>query len=529
VLNLLVKDFKLQFFTGSNTKRKILGLIVKILLSGLLAGVVTFIFTQVIKKVISYDRAINAYLTLFLAVISVIMIILNLFRAYRLFFNDKDVEILVKMPVANSDIILSKLIVILFSHIVTSLIFVFPIFVAYYSIVGGTPKLYFLALFYPLLSFIFEVGIALIFVYPYKLLIDYLKKHILIQFIVALAILLTLSILYARVLNIFMDMVVNNNLNILFTTDYINDVINFTNKLIPLVYLIRFYLREIAKVVPYLLISIPLFVLGLTICIFAFNFFRNVKFQAAKGKVNKKVKLYSVSKILIKKELIILFKDSSNMFSFSALLVIQPLLMWLVIYAINGVFSSGTFQYVSLIIKDIIPLIDIVLVMLFTTITSSGASNYISNERKTMKILKTIPVSPVKQVIIKVLVPFSLSFASLVISSLVLLVGGLIQFNTFIFGFILASLLLVLYMSANLKEEMKIRNDEKKNQALSTSFAYVVPIIFFLVSILISYLGYNINIAYLVTIGLIIMMFIPFVIKAKDKICSDFLDLEVIN
>jgi len=557
VINLLVKDFKLQFFSGENTKKKLLGLIIRILLAGALALVVTFIFTQVMIKVSDYDRmmqriaiesgtavadgidpyrAVKAYMTLFLAIISVIMIVLNVVRAYKLFFNDKDVEILIKMPVSNTDIILSKLIVIFVSHIVTSFIFVFPLFVAYYLQVGGSPRLYFVAVFYTFLSFLLEAGIALIIVYPFKLIVDYLKKHILIQFIIALVLMLGMAALYARVLNVFMDMVVNrmsdsSSVIGLFTPENIENVIRMTN-IVPLIYLIQFYfsgLRNVTFLVRYIFTAGGIFLVGLAISVFAFNFFRNIRFQSKKRIKKGGVKVSSVNKALIKKELILLFKDSNNMFSFSALLIVSPILMYLVVYAINGVFSNGTFSFIALIIKDIIPLIDIVLIMLFTTIISSGASNYISNERRTMKILKTIPISPFKQLLFKVLVPFTLSAISLLISAIVLLITRVVTFNTLIFGFILSIMLLVLYMLASLKEEMKIRNEEKKNTTLSTLFAYVVPIIFLLVSIIISYLEYNVIYAYLITMGVILLMVLPFVINMRKKIDNDFLDLEVIN
>ena len=92
----------------------------------------------------------------------------------------KDIEQLSTRPVSNSSVILSKLIFLLINHYVTSIIFVYPLFVAYGTIVTKGVWFYYLAFFYPILSFLFEMGIALILVYPVWLINKYLRKHLII-------------------------------------------------------------------------------------------------------------------------------------------------------------------------------------------------------------------------------------------------------------------------------------------------------------------------------------------------------------
>ena len=130
-------------------------------------------------------------------------------------------------------------------------------------------------------------------------------------------------------------------------------------------------------------------------------------------------------------ELCLLFKDSNNIFSFAGLLIVQPFLMYLVVSALNGVFSSGTFAYYLVALPNFMPVLDIVLIMLFTVIINAGANSYIGSEKRTVRIMKTIPISVFTQLIIKVGVPFVTSCISLVISTLVLLIAGVIIFKTF--------------------------------------------------------------------------------------------------
>ena len=96
----------------------------------------------------------------------------------KLFFNEKDIEQLSIHPVSNSSIILSKLLFLFVMHYATCLLFVYPLFIAYGALYPMQLKFYYLGLFYPILSFFFEMGIALFVVYPVWFIKKWLKKHI---------------------------------------------------------------------------------------------------------------------------------------------------------------------------------------------------------------------------------------------------------------------------------------------------------------------------------------------------------------
>lgn len=530
MLNLLIKDFKMLFLGDkSSLKKKILSMLFTALILVAFVVVETYIFSMVISKVKDYTGAAPVFLTLFLFIISCIMIILNLFNAHKLFFNEKDIEQLTHYPVSNAEIIGSKLIFLLLLHYAYSLLFVYPIFISYGQIIGRAPFYYFLCIFYPLLSFFFEAGIALLLVYPFKLAIDYLKKHLLIQFIIALIIMVVACILYSNVLSIFMNLVVNNNLDVLFTTSSIESLKELVKYFVPVTFLAQVYLGTSTKLVPYICIALGVFISGLALAIFAFNYFRSIRFNSNKKERKSNLKVDSLNKMLIKKELILLFKDSNNIFSFTGLLIVQPFLMYLVISALNSVFSSGTFQYYTLVVPYFIPLLDIVLIMLFTLIINSGANSYISNEKNTIRIMKTMPVAVERQLLIKVLVPFTASVSSLLVSTIVLLIFGIISGQTFIFALLLSIVLLIIFELISLKEELKIRINKPRSTFISSLYSYLLPIAFFLSALLATYLGVNIILSYFIGLLIILLLGIPFVIKLRENINSNFMDLEYSN
>lgn len=103
-------------------------------------------------------------------------------------------------------------------------------------------------------------------------------------------------------------------------------------------------------------------------------------------------------------------------------MIVQPFLVIFGNQSFKSIFTSGIFAYYISIVPSFIPLLDILILMLFTVIINQGASQYIQMEKKTIKVMKTIPVLPRIQLLIKVSIPLLLSFTSLFITLLVLLV-----------------------------------------------------------------------------------------------------------
>ena len=88
-----------------------------------------------------------------------------------------------------------------------------------------------------------------------------------------------------------------------------------------------------------------IFILGLSITIFTFSYVRNIFISNKKKYRIKDYKKQSIQKALIKKEVILLTKNQNYTLSFTGLLIVQPFLVYLVIKALNTIFTSGIFAY----------------------------------------------------------------------------------------------------------------------------------------------------------------------------------------
>lgn len=525
MLNLLAKDFKLLF---GRSKNFVVSLILTIVFISLFIALEVFLYITILQKIKTTNNAPIAFTNLFLFVLTIIIIISSVVSANKLFFNEKDIEQLNAHPVDEIQIVASKTIFLFLTHYALSFVTSFPIFIAYAAIFPKTMMFYYLAIFYPIITFFFEVGIALIIVYPFYLLKKFLNKHLVIRFIIIAIVLFGLCFAYVTVLNVFVDIVIGGNFNYILTK--VPNLVNASKYFFPTNFIVNAMFSNIKRYyLPYITIGIGLFIFGFALTIFTFNYVKNITYYTKQNQKEKKMKVRPVTLTLINKEIKLLTKNFDYSFSFLGLLVIAPLLSFLVIKAVNQIFTTGVFAYYISLVPNFIPLFDILILMFFTVVIAQGASTYIQMEKKTIKVMKTIPVSPKKQIMIKVLIPFCLSFVSFFVSILVLLITNIISFITFVFGLLLVTTLLAIYNCVSLKEELKIRNHKPRQTYVSNLYAYLLPVLYFIVTAFLSFYNLPLVIAYVIGLLVLIIVYIINSVILNKKMISLFMDLDVIN
>ena len=377
---------------------------------------------------------------------------------------------------------------------------------------------------------IFEIGVGLIFVYPVRMLLEYLKKHVVLEFALAVVLMVGLIIPYAKVLNMFVNLVTNNEIALIFTEESMAALANFGKYAVPVNFLTDFFImKRSSALLTYLAIAGGILVFGLSITIYSYNRVRNItatsKPKQHKFEYKKRSQIYG----LAKKEVILLTKNPDYIFSFSGLLVVQPFLLYLIVVAMNAIFSSGTFLYYTTLFPNFVALIDVFLVIMITLIINSGANQYIAMEEKTIKNLKTIPVGYRKQLLVKVLLPLSMSVASLLVSILVLLIGGVVSVLTAAFAFLLSVVVVLVFDVISMQEELKIRHGRPRSSYLSNLFSYIMPLSYIAMVMVLSYSGFSLLLMYLMGVLLFALMGLPPFIVLKKRMGNWFMELEAIN
>lgn len=533
MFSLIAKDFKL-LFQGSSTNKlsRVLSLLFTLIAGAAFIVIEVYLFNAIFTKLQKISQAVDSYFNLFLFIISILLTVFALFTAKKLFFNEEDNAKLQAMPISNSKIVLSKIFFLFITMYFMNLVFNLPLFITYGVIYQKMIIYYFKAIFYPLLLFFFQAGVALLLVYPFKLFLDYLKKHLVIQFAVVVLVAFGLTYLYSRALNIFINLVAENNIDSLFTSSTILAISRASKFMVPVNFLEdAFVNNNVVSIFPALAISLGAFVIGLIVAVYFYHKFLQNVFSDSKKKANKErvLKETTPRKALIKKEFILLFRNSNFIFSFTGLLMVEPLLAYLIIKSLNTIFTSGTLSYFLLAVPNIISFLDIMLMMLISAIIFQGANNYISNENKNVRLMKSMPVSLSTQLTIKVSIPLILSTSFLVISYFVLALTRTFSWTTFGYGLLMNIIFLTTLAVVSLFEELNIKRNQSKNALLSTLYTYLVPIIYFLMAILLCYYKVNFHLIFVIGLSIVVISLLPYLIKFKGRITDKFLSLEVSN
>lgn len=530
MLNLLLKDFKLMFSGSAKFSERIISAAFTVLFIGCFVAVEWFVFSGIISKISDVAGAKESFLCVFLFVITVLSTVSCVMSAKKLFFDPKDVELLSNRPVKSGQIISSKLVLLFLVQTSAAFMFEYPLFIAYGVSEGMPPLFYFTALFYPALSFVTEAGVALLAVYPVYLVSCALKNHPLIKLFIASAVMAGLSIAYSSVLEIFVNLVSNNGMAGLFTSENMANLKKFKEFAFPVNVLMSVFISKKGySLLVYLLISSIIFAAGLVYAVFSYNYVRNVNFAAKRKSKERKLRILSVPKSLVKKELSLIFGNSENIFSYTGLIIIQPFLLCMVLKSINTAFNSGAMTYYINFIPGFVAFTDAFFVMVFSTTIASGANRFISMEEKTVKNMKTMPVNLHLQLAVKSGLPFVLSVVSLFVSIAVLLAAGVIGFASASFCLLLGICALALYYVASLYEELKIRRAKSRKTLISSAVSYLLPTVFAVFSAILAYSGINPYVCFAVGSALYIGLAAAGAFIVYKKSGRLFLELEAIN
>lgn len=530
MINLLIKDFKLMFSQNAKKSEKILSAVFVAIFVLCFVAVELFIFTMIINKVSTVAGGKEAFLSVFLFIITVLMTVSAVFSAKKLFFDPEDIEMLSNRPVKSRQIIASKIIILFLTETVSALVFVYPLFIAYGLKDGRTALFYFTSLFYPAFSFLAEAGIALLLVYPAYLVSKFLKNRPVIKIIIASVVLGALAYFYSKALELFVNLAAGNGMGTLFGSENVKKLNKFREVVYPVNFLMDIFIeKKIVSFFIYIVISVIVFAVGVTITTLAYNYVRNVSFTVIRRSGGKKLKVRSVIKTLIRKELSLLFLSSENIFSYTGLIIVQPFLLTMVLRAMNAIFGSGTMAYYTSFIPGFNAFVDAFFVIIFSTTIAGGANRFISTEQATVKNMKTMPVEPKIQLIIKAALPFVVSTVSLLVSVVVLAAAGVISALYAVFIFLLADFSLALYIAISLYEELKIRHGVARKTGLSSAASYCLPIAFLIFSAAFSLAGLNPVLCFLT--GLLIYFALTGfgIYNVYKKSGTLFLGLEAVN
>ncbi len=525
MLNLLSKDIKLLFGSKKSVKERAFAVLLFAFLLVSLVVLETLLYVNILKRISSFNNAPIAFTTLFLFIISLLIIVISLFTERKLFYEEEDKEKMALYPLPYERVIASKLVLLFFTNYLLTLALTYPLFVAYGMNVGALPAFYFVALFYPVLTFFFECGVSMLLLAPFNLFLNFLDKHKIIEYVLASLLLAGATYAYGRVLLLFLDLIGENSLSRLFSTSSIASLMEARKYFIIVNYLTNIYfLGSFSSFLYALGFSLPTFILGLILTVVLYRHQQEGEKESKKKSKKHVYHQESMVKALFKKEFIVFFRDNENLFSFSSLLLIAPYLLYLVILALNTIFTSGTVGYYLGFIKEFVPATDIAVISLFAITLLSGADDYLSREGSSLKVMKCLPIKPRMIIAIKMMIPLSLSSFSLLVGLVVMYSLKTITLTTFLLSLLFALSSLLSYSIVTFFAELK---QLKKGGRVFSTLYELLPIVILVYMAVLSAYGFSSFFLYLTssifTVLVTVILLLLFLKKEEDM----FVSLEV--
>lgn len=537
-LELLRKEF---IERKNDEKQSITMFVVSILLRVLLiAGFIAiecFIALTLDKKIVKYSSYGSFdFLVLFLFLMMALSIVFTMVKARGVIFNHKDSTVTLPLPIAPSTQVFSKVVYLYIESVLLGWVTSTPLLICYGASRHYIPYYYIFSGLYPLLISIFSVGISLLFALVYQQIYKLIKKSDIAQFVVASVLVVTLCYLYQFVLNLFLTALNDSSIGGVFSSDFVNGLHKARNYFLPVYHLMDAVIEK-TNIKAGILIFLGASFLSLILGVGATSiiYFHEIKIgdrSESKQKKGKQIRLTTPFKALVRKEMDLLFKDEANLFSYTSLLILCPFLTFAVISSLNSIIYDNLRFYASYF-PELVSGINLTLILLFSGVINASASLSMTREGKALIVVKYLPISPLKQILAKIIIPISFSFISLLTTEIVLISTGIITVPVFLSSLFIGIVLLVFSNIFGVYSDMHDKEGDNRKLKLSV-INELVPLIlpfilfglFFVLSLYTKVPSWGL---YVIASAFSFVVLSPSVINLKKRLQKTFVKMEVSN
>ena len=551
-LTLFKYEFKLQFpFKGKKEKRDFVGGLMSFLITALIVVVFVYLVSTIANNYVLVEinkvsdpigRALEL-MNVFYAAIIVVMSLSGVEQMRKSLTERKNREIFLRLPVNPQTIFLSKISVLLIMNYVLALI-----------LVGATNVIFYIALKPDLMYWVYTVGVWLVFpfvsllissilIIPYIKIIDFLKDKYAVIFILFTALLAGAFFLYSEVLGVVQRLLETGNIKFLFNMQFITTlqtILKYSypaNSLASIVLGVDF--RQSLLIIAAVIVLAVTFVYLITKRLFYITLYQNEK-RIFKYKKIEDYTLNLKKKSLMKKEFITIFREPKNLFSYFAISLAMPIM----VYCCYTLFVSLIYNTVGFKIEFSLALL---IILIFSVLTNTFCSTNISREGVAFLNMKALPVSANEVLSAKVSFCNIVSSLAVILSSILLVV---LTDLSIVDGVICAALGVIFSMAqvliatrmdlnhANLTlSNIEIEKESSKTIAKVVFIGLIVALLSGVLSIVVTILSLGSNIdfianlnlspalVYIIPIGICLLYILGGYIYYKVKMEKRYLDL----
>ena len=516
-LTLFKYEFKLQFpFKGKKQKIDFAGSIFSFLITALIVVVFVYLVSTIANNYVLVEinkvsdptgRALELMNMFYLAIIAV-MSLTGVEQMRKSLSERKNREMFLRLPVKPQTIFLSKITVLLLLNYVLALI-----------LIGATNVIFYIALQRDWTYWLATAGIWLVFpfvpllissllIIPYIQIINFLKDKYAVIFILFTSILAGAFFLYSEVLGVVQRLLETGNIKFLFNMEFITTLqtvmlYSFPANSIASIILDVDVLKSVIIVAVVVILSVTIVYL-ITNKLFYITLFKNEK-RTFKNKKKEKYNPLNTTVSLMKKEFISVFREPKNLFSYFAISLAMPVM----VYCCYTLFYSLIENTIGFQIDFSLALL---IILIFSVLTNTFCSTNISRDGIAFLKMKSLPVRAKVVLTAKVLFCGIVSSLAVVLSAIMLVAMTNL---TVIDGVIVAALGILFSTSqvflatrrdlnhANLTlSNVEIEKENSKTIAKVVFIGLIVALIAGVASIVITILSLGSNIDFIANLNL---------------------------
>ena len=430
--DLFLKEFK---FNRQNRKTSsfVLSCIFGVSAIALIVVLIVYMTLAIDDKIVEYaPDNVTQFVSLFLFIFFVIMVIEGLMRARRVTYNETDARILSTISISKEEIVTSKMLYVFVYQLGEAFLLCYPLLAAYGFNRGEFVQFYLLSAIYPLYISVISTGLVFVLLSLYQLCYIALKGHDIVQFVLASVIVIGLCFVYQFFLDLFLTALNDSSIGAVFSSDFIEGLSSACSFFYPVSFYLEAWFDSYNMLSNFLFLAIGIILLpwlGRLITSLTYNWMvkRSSNSRPVSFAGNR---MTTPFRALVRKEINILFRNSGETFSYTALLIMMPFLSYVVISSLNNIIFDNLAVFAAYF-PDLIDGLTLTLVLLFVTCINASGSQGMSREGKSLQTVKFLPVKPRQVIMSKLLVPISLSSLSTLVTMIILYATGTCDLNVF--------------------------------------------------------------------------------------------------
>lgn len=382
-----------------------------------------YLLVEINKTYDPIERA-KEMLSLLYLLVFFLMTILILERTRKIFADDKNKQVFLRLPLSRRNVFLSKFAVLFIYTYIVGLVFILTINCILASILQLNAQFWLstvaICIFMPIMCLL----LVSLLIVPYIKIIELLVNKYSVLFVLFTVVLVVAFIGYSQILSVVQTLLTTGSIRFLFNTKFVAGLQRVYKFGYPVNALVAVLFEE--KVLfSYLILLLFAFVSMLVVFIISKNLYKITLYR--QPKTNIKIKKSSKTKqknpvfALLKKEFICVYREPKHIFSYFSVAMSMPVM----VYCCFTLFETLIYNSIGIRINFALALSA---VLLFGVLTNTFCSTNITRDGYEILKMKTLPLNVSRFFWAKVLFCAIVSSVAVFISCLLLTIATSLQF-----------------------------------------------------------------------------------------------------